>query len=163
MTKTLTSLLIVVLAIPNMALVEGGCPPGQVPQQGNGWMACVPNGSNPESSGTTPKSRSWDERWVALTADTPKGVLGQSGESRTQEEAESSAMRDCVGQGGTQCAVAVSARNGCIAMATSSKVYGVGSGSTELAADNEAVERCKKGGDAECNVIYKRCVSAKIL
>lgn len=100
---------------------------------------------------------------MALTADSAKGVLGQSGDSKTQEEAESSAMRDCGAQGGTQCVVAVSARNGCIAMATSSKVYGVGSGPTEDVADDEAVARCKKGGDDNCGVIYKRCVKAKML
>jgi hypothetical protein len=155
--------LLFALAFAGPIHAEGGCPPGQVPQQGNGWMSCVPAGSSAASSGTLPPPRSVEERWVALTADAPKGLLGQSGDSKTQEEAESSAMRDCTTQGGTNCIVAVSARNGCIAMATSSKVFGVGSGPSETLADADAVERCRKGGDENCNVIYKRCVRPKVL
>jgi hypothetical protein len=123
----------------------------------------VPTGAGETTNGALPAPRSVEERWVALTADAPRGLLGQSGESKTQDEAEGSAMRDCIAQGGTNCVVAVSARNGCISMATSSKVYGVGNGPTEASAESDAVERCKKGGDENCNVIYKRCVKAKIL
>jgi hypothetical protein len=48
-------------------------------------------------------------------------------------------------------------------MAISSKVYGTGSGPTSGSANMEAIGECKKGGDPSCNVIYNKCVQAKIL
>jgi hypothetical protein len=146
-----------------VAHAEGGCPPGQVPQEGPGWKTCVPNGTSATGSTQLPPSRSFEERWVALATDAQKGVLGQSAESRSDNEAQSSAARDCVSQGGTQCKVVISARNGCISMAISSKVYGTGSGPTTGSANADAVSECKKGGDPSCRVIYNKCVAAQVL
>jgi hypothetical protein len=157
-------LMLCACALVSTARAEGGCPPGQVPQRGNGWSACVPNGSsNNGTQNEQQNSRVWEARWVALTADAPKNILGQSSESRTQDEAESTAMRDCVSQGGTQCVMAVSAKNGCISMAVNSRFYGVGSGASQETADRKAIAQCGEDGEKDCKIIYDRCVSPAIL
>jgi hypothetical protein len=145
------------------ALAEGGCPPGQVPQEGQGWKSCVPLGGGNNSTDSNTPTVTWEARWVALTADAQNGILGQSSDSRTEDEAMSTAMHDCTSQGGTNCKVVISAKNGCVAMATSTKVYGTGSGPNSAAADTSATKECQKGGDPNCNVIFNKCVSAKTL
>jgi hypothetical protein len=109
------------------------------------------------------QSRSFQEKWVALTADAPAGVLGQSRDSNTRNEAETSAMNDCASQGGTQCKVVISARNGCISMALSPESYGTGSGPTVAFANASAVHQCIQGGGKKCDIIYEKCVKATIL
>src|SRR3569623_1634309 len=84
---------------------EGGCPTGQVPQQGNGWRSCVPlnNGATQPGSADDFVGPTWSPRWISLAIDNIKPILGKSGESRTLDQARRSAIDDCISQGGTTC------------------------------------------------------------
>ncbi|MGN6091066.1 MAG: DUF4189 domain-containing protein [Luteibacter jiangsuensis] len=148
--------------LPLNAAAEGGCPPGQVPQQGNGWRACVPlnNGTpqpGPSDSFVGPR---WTARWISLAVDSDKAVLGKSNESRTQDQAEQSAMADCASQGGTACHVLVSAKNSCVAMVVGASQLTSISRPTKLQAETAAMETCKNTPDKNCSVYFSACAMA---
>lgn len=148
------------LLVSLRARAEGGCPPGQVPQQGNGWRACVPNNTSNAAQGPSdtfvgPMAVA---SWISLSADPDKGVLGESADARTKADADHTAMADCAAKGGLNCRVVVSAKNGCVAMAVSSDIFATASGPTQGTANASAVENCKRGKDPACPIIYSKCV-----
>lgn len=96
--------------------------------------------------------------WASVSIDTDKGVLGESADSRTSADAESSATNACVAKGGTSCHVVVTAKNGCIAMAVSSDILATASGPTTGTANSAAIAKCKKWKDPDCQITYSRCV-----
>jgi hypothetical protein len=126
------------------AHAEGGCPSGQYPQQGNGWRSFV---------GPT-----WQARWISLAVDSDKAILGKSGESGTDKQAEQSAVNDCISQGGTTCHVILTAKNGCIAMVVGSKRLTGFSAPTTKLAETQAVKDCEDSPDTNCKVYYTACV-----
>lgn len=139
---------------------EGGCPPGQYPQQGNGWRSCVPiaNSMQPGGTNDTFVGPTAVASWASLSADTDKGVLGESADSRTRVEAENTAMAACMAKGGKTCHIIVTAKNGCIAMALSSDIFATASGPTTGTANSAAIANCKKGKDPNCQIMYSKCV-----
>lgn len=137
------------------AAAEGGCPAGQLPQRGQGWQSCVPIPNQNTGRGRRAEPR-WEDRWQAIATDTSKGILGTSVDKANMMDAESSAIRDCAGKGGTQCAVAISYGNGCVAMVVGTKLLTTGSGPTKLTAENNATETCTKNDNA-CTVYYSAC------
>ena len=151
---------VILLIVTGAAYADGGCPPGQVPQQGNGWRSCVPAGNSSSGQGSDTPGVNVAARWVALAVDAQKGAMGESSESLTRDQAEGTALSSCVGKGGSQCKVVISAKNGCISMATSSTVYGTGSGLSPEAAKGDAMEVCRKGGGPDCGVVYLKCAFA---
>jgi hypothetical protein len=55
---------------PTTAFAEGGCPPGKVPQQGNGWKTCIPvSGSDANTSGSQFHGPSTEARWISIAVD----------------------------------------------------------------------------------------------
>jgi hypothetical protein len=148
------------LGFVQSAHAEGGCPPGQVPQQGNGWKTCVPSGNaGGVQDGDTP-GVSVSPRWIALSVDAPKGAIGESRESFSRDESEASATDDCHAKGGIECKIVGSAMNGCVSMATGSTTYGTGIGPSPDEAKAAAVGKCSGGGATGCGVIYVKCAFA---
>ncbi|MGE7136123.1 DUF4189 domain-containing protein [Luteibacter sp. NPDC031894] len=139
---------------------ENGCPPGQVPQQGNGWRACVPLNNGAPESGAADNfvGPRWTARWVSLAVDNLKPILGKSAESTTQNQAERSALADCTSQGGTTCNVLITAKNSCVAMVVGDTRITTSSRSTKLQAETAAMESCKNRPDTNCSVYYSACV-----
>jgi hypothetical protein len=159
MKKLAAMLFLIVASVSVGAHAEGGCPPGQVPQQGQGWASCIPlpdNGVVPGSDFVGPTK---EARWISVATDGVKGIIGQSDESKTNEEAVSTALSDCATQGGTDCKDLASVKNGCLSIATSSLGFGAGIGPTQQAANNDANGICQSGPDKNCRSIYARCVS----
>ncbi|MGN6091065.1 MAG: DUF4189 domain-containing protein [Luteibacter jiangsuensis] len=101
---------------------------------------------------------SWTARWISLAIDNNKPILGKSSESRTQDQAERSAVNDCVSQGGTTCHTIVTAKNGCVAMAAGMTRVATNGSPIQRVAEETAVEDCKKAGDTGCRVYYSACV-----
>ncbi|QDE38918.1 DUF4189 domain-containing protein [Luteibacter pinisoli] len=150
----------ILLIVSCSTYAEGGCPPGQVPQQGNGWMACVPSGSaSPSGSSSEFVGPSYEARWIALATDNAKALLGKSSESRTEDAAKGSAMSDCVTQGGTACHVVVTAKNGCVAMVVGDHRLATESAPTKKAAEDKATQSCVSNPDTNCSLYYSACVA----
>jgi hypothetical protein len=146
---------VMALLFSTHAQAEGGCPPGQYPQRGQGWQSCIPIPGQNAGQGRAAPPR-WEDRWQAVATDTNKGILGTSIDKANMIDAENSAMRDCVSKGGTECAVAISYGNGCVAMVVGTKLLTTGSGPTKLAAENNATGTCAKT-DKSCTVYYSAC------
>lgn len=148
--------------IATTARAEGGCPPGQVPQQGNGWRSCVPLNNGATQSGPSDNfvGPIWTARWISLAIDNEKPILGKSGESRTQDQAERSAINDCVSQGGTTCHTMVTAKNGCVALVSGMTQITTNGSPIQRLAEEKALDDCKKTGDTGCRVYYSACVKA---
>lgn len=139
------------------AWAEGGCPPGQYPQQGQGWQTCVPIPESGQSRGAPQAPAAvWRSSWQAIATDSSKGVLGTSIDRSTTEEAETLALNDCKSKGGTHCTIAISYGNGCIAMVTGNALLTTGAGRTKAEAESSAMNNCTSG-DTGCHVYYSAC------
>ncbi|WP_429242748.1 DUF4189 domain-containing protein [Luteibacter sp. 621] len=156
MTKRFSLLLAFIsLCVVIEAHAEGGCPPGQYPQQGQGWQACVPiPGSN--QANPAPEAPKWKTNWQAIATDIPKGILGTSVMQRSQSDAEREAMNDCKKKGGTTCELQVSYGNGCLAMVTGATKFQIRKGSSKSEAEKRGMDACAEG-DTKCSVYYSEC------
>lgn len=70
--------------------------------------------------------------------------------------AELLALDDCKSKGGTNCTVAISYGNGCVAMVFGDSLLTTGSGGTKEEAENKATHSCSSG-DTNCRVYYSAC------
>jgi hypothetical protein len=159
MIKFVAFLFLIATAASLEAHAAGGCPPGQVPQQGQGWASCIPLSNSGATPGADFVGPTKEARWISVATDGAKGVIGRSVEAKTKEEAGITALSDCTTQGGTECKVLASVKNGCLSIATSSLGFGAGIGPTQESADGDAKEICQSGPDKNCRSIYARCVS----
>ena len=156
-----TKAMLTVMALaPSFAIAEGGCPRGQVLQQGNGWRSCVPgNGTSQQQSPSDNfVGPQWAARWISVAVDTDKAILGKSAESRTEAEAENSAVRDCASQGGLTCHAIVTAKNGCVAMVVGNNRLTTAGDPIQRKAEAKAIDSCKSSPDTNCTVYYSACV-----
>jgi len=154
--------LLLSLAVVDTVSAEGGCPPGQVPQQGNGWRSCVPmnNGSSQPGPSDNFVGPRWTARWTSIAIDNVKPIVGKSGETRTQEQAESTAVNDCRAQGGTTCHILASAKNSCLAMVAGDTQVTYSTRPTKMQAEAVAMEICVNKPDTHCRVYFSACASA---
>lgn len=156
MQKIFSAILFVTLLFSVAAAhAEGGCPPGQYPQQGQGWQTCVPI---PGSQQPAQPTASWQSRSGAIATDGDKGVLGVANDERTRAEAERAALLDCKAKGGTNCQVQTYYTNGCGVMTVGSK-GGFYTSTAQM--KNDATQRslhtCEANGDTGCYVYYSGC------
>jgi hypothetical protein len=142
--------------IATQVRAEGGCPPGQYPQQGQGWQTCVPIPGYTEGQDQVTPPPLWQSRWQAISTDVDKAVLGKSIDTPTQKEAERLALQDCRTQGGTNCKIAISYGNGCVALAAGDILVSTGSGGSKPEAEERAIGKCRTGAK-DCRVYYLAC------
>lgn len=139
------------------AHAEGGCPPGQYPQQGQGWKTCVPiPGANDTREPAQPIVK-WQSKSGAIAADGQKGVLGTAEDEPSEAEAIKKAMTSCRANGGEACKVRDSYSNGCAVMTVGTKGFAVGGGSTLKDATSNSMSKCASDGDTGCHVYYSGC------
>lgn len=149
-------LLLAIVHLYSIAHAEGGCPPGQYPQSGQGWQSCVPiPGYTQGSNSSTPPQR-WVSKWQAIATDVPQGILGTSKDVSTADESEKVAIADCRAKGGVTCEIQISYRNGCVAMAVGEKTSNVRGAATLDAAEATSMDECSKG-NTKCVVYYSAC------
>lgn len=142
---------------PAMSKAEGGCPPGQYPQQGQGWKTCVPiQGYQSPSAPDQPLPPKWKTNWQALAADMPKGIIGTARDQVDRATAEQRALQNCAVNGGTACKIHGSVGNGCLAMVVGESTTSFDSGSTQEQATGSAMESCK-GENQSCEVYFELC------
>lgn len=157
MIRKLSFLAIIWILAPLTAEAEGGCQPGQYPQQGQGWQTCVPIPGQQGSSQTTlPAPVQWGSRWQAIVTDADKGALGTSTGAATEQDAIRSATSDCSAKGGRSCELQISASNGCVAMAVGAKRMLTRAAMTKEEAESLSVKACNMQ-DENCSVYYSAC------
>jgi len=110
---------------------EGGCPPGQYPQQGQGWQACVPIPGSSTNTGS-PKPQ-WIEQWQAIATDAHNGVVGVSKDKASPDDSVQAAISDCKSKGGINCRIEISFGNGCVAMVFGNSLKNTQGGETKEA------------------------------
>ena len=138
---------------------EGGCPPGQYPQQGHGFQTCVPMPTPQQDAGDRPTGPVWEDRWQAVATDAAKGVIGASTNVLSQDIATRNALADCRAKGGTQCSVDISAVNSCVSMVAGAEIMNFKAGKTQKEADKKAMDLCNSK-DTNCAVLYATCSTA---
>jgi hypothetical protein len=146
------------------SFAEGGCPPGQYPQQGNGWRACVPAGGTAnEVPGDNFRGPTKVARWVALASDTPKGILGKGLDASSESDAISAAKADCSAHGGQDCQIIGVVKNQCVSMAVGKTQLATSEGLTQLTAEKLAIEKCQKAGSEGCATYYSACAKPALV
>lgn len=133
---------------------EGGCPPGQYPQQGQGWQTCVPipgGGGSEQVAGPQ-----WVDKWQAVATDTPLGILGVALDRSSSKDAERASVLDCEAKGGKVCIAQLSVKNGCIAMAVGENTKVIQDGISDAVAQNKAMTQCG-AHNKKCVMYYRSC------
>lgn len=125
------------------AFAEGGCPPGQYPQQGQGWQTCVPIPGAGQSNAPSVVPGYWTDSWGALATYEPLGVIGVAAGLGNKEDAEQEALADCKRQGGKSCRVDATYENSCVALAGSHTGYSIGGDADLDVAKKKALEKCR--------------------
>jgi hypothetical protein len=143
--------------VASISHAEGGCPPGQYPQQGQGWQTCVPIPGADNAQQPAQPTVQWYPRSGAIVADGKKGVLGTSENERNPSDAVRKAMASCQAKGGDDCKVRDSYSNGCAVMTVGAKGFAVDGGDTIKQATSNSLAKCSADGDTECHVYYSGC------
>lgn len=141
------------------AHAEGGCPPGQYPQQGQGWQTCVPMPGAANQQPPSPPPPQWVSQWQAIATDKQKAVLGTSSGQSSSGSSAIAAMSDCHAKGGIDCVIQISYRNGCVSMVVGNATMNTQGAATKKEADDAALAKCG-GADTECRVYYSACNAA---
>lgn len=154
MKQLLFLIVIVLVQLCHVAKAEGGCPPGQYPQSGQGWQTCVPI-PGADATQQTQRPR-WVDQWQAVATDTPLGILGTASDRSSSDEAETAAVADCKAKGGKECIAQISVRNACIAMAVGDSTKVIQDGTTKAKAEDAAMSQCSKH-NSKCVLYYSSC------
>lgn len=154
--RLLTVSLCLFVLVSIRAHAEGGCPPGQYPQQGQGWQACVPIPGNNQPANAD-SGQVFYNSWQAVATDTPKGILGTAVGVPERSSAEAQAITDCQAKGGTDCKLEVSYGNGCIAMVVGDKTLQIQGAPTKKKAEQVTTDKCNAAGNSSCKVYYSEC------
>jgi len=139
---------------------EGGCPPGQYPQQGQGWQTCVPiPGAGANQQAPSPPPAQWADQWQAIATDKQKAILGTSAGSASSDASAQAALSDCQAKGGSDCDVQITYRNGCVAMVIGNTLMNTKGAPTKAEAERLAMAKCSEA-DTDCHVYYSACNAA---
>ena len=157
--KTRSVILLAIVALQGTFAVhaEGGCPPGQYPQQGQGWQTCVPiPGAAGNQQSPSPPSPQWIDQWQAIATDKQKAVLGTSAGNASSDKSAQAAISDCRAKGGSECDVQITYRNGCVAMVIGNTLMNTKGAPTKPEAEQLALAKCSEA-DTDCHVYYSAC------
>jgi hypothetical protein len=115
-------------------------------------------GQNSQSA--MPPDGVWADRWGAVAADGPSGILGATTGMASRRKAEKAALAQCRGKGGKSCEVDMAYRNQCISLVTGENLYFVQPAISEDEAARLGIESCRKK-DVSCRVYYSACSMAE--
>jgi hypothetical protein len=152
-------LVLLFVSCMGVAHAEGGCPPGQYPQQGHGFQTCVPIPNAQQDADDRPTRAVLEDRWQAIVTDAAKGVIGVSTNVLSEDIATRNALSDCRAKGGSQCTVQITVVNGCASMVVGAKIMDFQGGKTQKEADKKAMDFCNSK-DTNCAVLYAACSTA---
>ena len=143
------------LLIGGFAHAEGGCPPGMIPEGGQGVSSCrpIPGYSQPQGH--------WVSQWGAIATDV--SYAGASYNQLSEEDARQAAIASCVSNGGSHCKVEITYRNQCVAMVEGNTGHNEASADTIDHALQITMKTCADAGDTNCHRYYTSCSLPKIV
>lgn len=151
----LLPLLVCLLVTHPPVHAEGGCPPGMVPEGGQGAMSCRPMPGYGRGASASGPRVTYVSRWGAVAMDTYETAnVGASHDKSSRPEAERIAMDNCLGLGSKKCQLISTYSNGCVALAESDTHFGIASEPTLSDAQRSAMRECN---GASCKVVYSNC------
>jgi len=153
------AIFVIALLVSGGALAEGGCPPGQYPQQGQGWRTCVPIPGYQTEQAVQPPPPAYASRWGAV-ASTIGGdaVFGIVADQPGRDVAEKAAIAECSRRGGQDCQLNFTYANQCLAvMEIPNHPNQPFTGGTEDEATSQGLDYCKTNGILGCRVYYSGC------
>ncbi|MFK2916897.1 DUF4189 domain-containing protein [Dyella koreensis] len=148
-------LLLCTMFIDSAAHAEGGCPPGMIPEGGQGVMSCRPIPGYDQGKQQQPPVE-WASKWGAIATDATTGSLGAVNGASSANRAEEGAIADCRSKGGANCKLQVSYSNGCGVMVLGNKVFNAKSAATIEEATRKGIAQCSAESDG-CHVYYSGC------
>lgn len=129
---------------------EGGCPPGMIPEGGQGVSSCRPiPGYSQQSRGH------WVSQWGAVATD--PSHAGASINQSSEQEAEQAALVNCASNGGTHCKVDITYVNQCVAVVVGNKEHSSNRADTIDHAVQMGMRTCAGAGDTNCHAYYSSC------
>lgn len=157
MSKPPIPLLFLLSIWSTQAVAEGGCPPGQYPQAGQGWRTCIPMPTAPPEVSLPPRQHEvWQSGYGALALDTKAGALGSSDNYTSRVAAEAEAINACRRSGGMDCVIRKSYEDECIAMAVGKKGFMLRTGLSQEETEKEALQACEKKKE-KCEILHSSC------
>lgn len=143
---------------------EGNCPPGYYPigaSQGQaGPQGCAPiPGYSQQQRTQPPPPPIWTDRFGAIATDIPNRSGGVSIDQPNWSSAEQAAIADCHSNGGSNCSIEISYRNGCVALVGGKTGHNAKTGPTIEIATQAAMKVCVEA-DTNCQVTYAACSPA---
>ncbi|KAF1716644.1 DUF4189 domain-containing protein [Pseudoxanthomonas wuyuanensis] len=144
---------------------------GSIYAQNCGGMPAVNGVCIPPDSSTSPLHSTygqqqsspqevWIDRWGAIAADGPSGILGATTGMGSKRKAEKAALAECRSKGGGACKIDMAYRNQCVALVTGDSVYFVRAAVTIAEASHLGVSSCVEE-DTNCRVYYSACSLAE--
>ena len=172
-----TLILLGLLAAAGDVRAEQGCPDGQYPGGNSSGQLCIPlpgygvNGNSKPADAAPPDTpqaiKHEYKAWAAIAHDPVKRSLGMAGQDNgisEKKEAERAALEACRGNGGgTGCAILLSYRSECAAIAVGMGADGnaalfADKGRSEEQALATALARCAKSAQM-CQKLSSNCVT----
>lgn len=141
----------------SVAVAEGGCPPGQYPQNGQGFQNCVPIPGYQNQNQLQRPQVLWQDRWGALASDSDDHVAGASKNSPSEADAVNAAIADCKSYGGKGCRQAAVYRNQCVAVVSGDTRSDTYMSTTLEAAKDKGMATCSSQNQTNCHVFYSGC------
>lgn len=151
--------LLIAILVSSAAFAEGGCPPGQYPQQGQGWRTCVPIPGAQSDQAIQPPPPAYVSRWGAVASTSgANAVFGIVSDEADREAAEHAAVSECINRGGENCKVNFVYANQCVAVISIPNHPNLPfTGSTEEDATKRGLDHCGVDGISGCEVYYSGC------
>jgi hypothetical protein len=104
-----------------------------------------------------------DGTHVALYYSDPEGAWGAGNNAATEGQAAAVAKRLCIRNGGTDCRLASTVQNGCVALAVGPKLWAGGHGGSRGEADASALQRIGGAGSVEVSLCTARVGHPQII
>lgn len=146
----------ITLLLCGSAHAEGGCPPGQMPN--NAW---APAGSAESLASCVPiphqaQTPAWESRWGAVATDN-KGKFGIVTGQKTERLARKAALAECKQRGASVCTADFTFRNQCAVVVSSASASFAQGAPTEKEAESLAMPLCVSSDAGQCWVYYSGC------
>ena len=152
--RTLTFIGLIFLS--TLVRAEGGCPPGQYPQQGPGWQTCVPIPGYESDPAPNQKPVRYINQWISFAVDADNGAFGITSDRSSRESAMRTAIDGCKLKGGKSCTNVGTVLNMCMAITLGDKNMYVDSDSDQRRSESKSIDDCNRG-DSNCQMHYSMC------
>lgn len=144
---------LVLLLVGGVVHAEGGCPPGLIPEGGQGVSSCRPIPGQPQGH--------WMNQWGAIATDFSYHTAGASVNQLGEAEALQAAIDNCVSNGGVQCKVEITYSNQCSALVVGVTGHNADRADTIDQAVKLGIKVCTDAGDTNCHPVYGACSRPK--